>query len=232
MRTFLFILTLILANINYAQDSVGTVTGLVWDGGEEDYAPFVRVEIIGDTSTYVTQTDIDGRYTVKNIPIGTYKARCINYKHEPNYYEKCFQIRSNEIVYVEMELKQVELIVCYFSSPYCWYQTPQTPELRRITIKESVNRFNLPTLLSGMTSDVRLSKENELQFQGARTGDYLQIIDGVKTLNFSNVPSATMKYISIYKGFIPAKYGDTNGGVIVIETLSYFDLLYNRFPEE
>jgi outer membrane receptor protein involved in Fe transport len=29
----------------------------------------------------------------------------------------------------------------------------------------------------------------------------------------------------VYSGAIPAKYGDTNGGVIVVETRSYFDLL-------
>jgi hypothetical protein len=36
----------------------------------------------------------------------------------------------------------------------------------------------------------------------------------------------------VYSGAIPAKYGDTTGGVVVMETLSYFDLLreYNNRP--
>ncbi len=232
MKSIILILTLFIANINYAKVATGAVTGLVWDEIEEDYAPFVKVEIIGDTATYIAQTDIDGRYTIRNIPIGTYKARCLNFMNEPNYYEKNFQIRSDEIVYVELSLKQVELTICYFTPPYTWYRTPQLHELNRIEIAENVNRFQLPAMTSGMTSDLRLNKENDLQFQGARINDYVQLIDGVKTLNFIQVPSVTMKSIQIYNGFIPAKYGDTNGGVIVIETLSYFDLLNNRFPEE
>jgi len=31
-----------------------------------------------------------------------------------------------------------------------------------------------------------------------------------------------------YTGGIPAKYGDTTGGVVILETLSYFDL-YNAW---
>jgi hypothetical protein len=32
----------------------------------------------------------------------------------------------------------------------------------------------------------------------------------------------------IYTGGIPAKYGDTMGGVVVLETKGYFDLLRER----
>ena len=217
-----------MANIDYAQVATGAVTGLVWDEIEEDYAPFVHVEIIGGTATYIAQTDIDGRYRIDSVPVGTYDARCINYG-DTTYAEYNFKVLEDGIAFVNITIKQVELIVCFWAPPY---KTPERPELNRKEIQQSTNRFQLQVLVSGITSNIQLNQENELQFQGYRNNGFLQLIDGVKTLEFSRIPSATLKHIMVYNGFIPARYGDTNGGVIVIETLSYFDLLNNRFPEE
>jgi outer membrane receptor protein involved in Fe transport len=44
--------------------------------------------------------------------------------------------------------------------------------------------------------------------------------------NAARIPSSAIGSISVYTGGLPAKYGDTTGGVVVIETKSYMDL-YN-----
>jgi outer membrane receptor protein involved in Fe transport len=38
------------------------------------------------------------------------------------------------------------------------------------------------------------------------------------------VPGSSIGGVTVYTGGIPAKYGDTTGGVIILETKSYFDL--------
>jgi hypothetical protein len=50
------------------------------------------------------------------------------------------------------------------------------------------------------------------------------MLDGVKGNEMMNVPSCAIGRMMVYTGGIPAKYGDTLGGVVVMETKSYFDL--------
>ena len=44
-------------------------------------------------------------------------------------------------------------------------------------------------------------------------------------------PAVAISSYSVYTGGLPAKYGDTSGGVIEIETKSYFDLYNQRMAE-
>ena len=79
-------------------------------------------------------------------------------------------------------------------------------------------------MLATMSSDIQLTANNEIVIRGARPGDLLYLIDGVKTSEIGSMPSAAIGRINVYTGGIPAKYGDTLGGVVVMETQSYFDL--------
>lgn len=149
---------------------------------------------------------------------------------DTTYYANPIEVLAEQTTSVSHYIrpKKYDLVVCIFGPIY---RPPEYPEMIRKEILENVNKFQLTEIVSGMTSDV-IPNDTKLQFQGARTGESLQLIDGVKTLNFVSIPSASMRSIQIYEGFIPAKYGDTNSGVVVIETLGYFDLFLNRFPED
>ena len=48
----------------------------------------------------------------------------------------------------------------------------------------------------------------------------------MKADNISSIPGAALRGLEAYTGGIPAKYGDTTGGVVVLETKGYFDLYY------
>lgn len=79
--------------------------------------------------------------------------------------------------------------------------------------------------LTTMNSAITQGSNGELYFRGSRAGAIQYHIDGVKmTTNISNVPSAAIGSIQVYTGGVPAKYGDTTGGVVVIETRSFMDL--------
>ena len=55
------------------------------------------------------------------------------------------------------------------------------------------------------------------------------MLDGVKIReNVPNVPSSGISSMSVYTGGLPAKYGDTTGGVVVIETKSYLEHYYEK----
>jgi hypothetical protein len=76
-----------------------------------------------------------------------------------------------------------------------------------------------------MSSEIKMADDGELIFRGARKGDMIYVVDGVKLNEVYNVPSCSIKRMMVYTGGLPAKYGDTLGGAIVVETLGYFDLL-------
>jgi outer membrane cobalamin receptor len=70
-------------------------------------------------------------------------------------------------------------------------------------------------------------KGGQLYFRGARSDAILYFIDGVKNRGSGlGIPSSAIGEITVYTGGIPAKYGDVTGGIVVVETKSYFDL-YN-----
>ncbi|MCA1764106.1 MAG: carboxypeptidase-like regulatory domain-containing protein [Flavobacteriales bacterium] len=46
------------------------------------------------------------------------------------------------------------------------------------------------------------------------------------------IPGSAIKTITVHTGGIPAKYGDVTGGIVVIETKSYFDYFYENNPRE
>jgi TonB-dependent Receptor Plug Domain. len=64
--------------------------------------------------------------------------------------------------------------------------------------------------------------------RGARSGNMAYFIDGVKVNGVGKIPGAAIGGLTVYTSAIPAKYGDTSGGVIIMETKSYADL-YRRW---
>jgi hypothetical protein len=59
----------------------------------------------------------------------------------------------------------------------------------------------------------------------------LYMVDGVKTSTVGAVPGCSIGRMMVYTGGLPAKYGDTLGGVVVMESKSYFDL-YRKYQAE
>jgi hypothetical protein len=91
-------------------------------------------------------------------------------------------------------------------------------------IDKSPMKFDIKGMVASMTSNVQQTADGSLVFRGARKGDMIYMIDGVKTREAGSVPGASIGRMMVYAGGLPAKYGDTLGGVVVMESKSYFDL--------
>jgi TonB-dependent Receptor Plug Domain len=85
-------------------------------------------------------------------------------------------------------------------------------------------------IVSSTYSDIKVSPDGqELYFRGSRSGSVLYFVDGMKIRdNNITVPSSGISTLSVYTGGLPAKYGDTTGGVIVIQTKNYLQELYKK----
>lgn len=232
MKPFLLIAFLLAANIYYAQNSYKSIEGIITDNSTSN--PIVSSMIFvhcGTNGHYYFRGDSLGRFHLNNLPDGLCSIQ-INCARASLFYKDTILIDSKSpSVYTIRE----ELIVTYdetilppISNFIKRSKLIEYPELTYQEIQQSVNKFNLTDLISGMSPGVIKSSENELSFRGARINDYTQFIDGVKCSELHQLPVSSMKSLTVMTGFIPAKYGDTNGAVILLETMSYMDLWNER----
>lgn len=93
---------------------------------------------------------------------------------------------------------------------------------------------DLKKIATSLTSDIKVSANGEeLYFRGSRAGSVIYFIDGVKIRqNVPHVPSSGISSMQVYTGGVPAKFGDTTGGVIVVETKSYLEEYNEKLRKE
>lgn len=65
---------------------------------------------------------------------------------------------------------------------------------------------------------------DQLFVRGARSDANIFYIDGVRVRSVPVVPKSSMSRLEVWTGGVPAKYGDFTGGVLSVESVSYFDL--------
>jgi hypothetical protein len=122
--------------------------------------------------------------------------------------------------------KELDAIIFYANKDRIKLEYGFLPVLKLTSeeIEHSSAKFDIISLVTTMSSEVKVDENGDLMFRGARKGDMIYMLDGMKSNEVFNVPSCSIANLMVYTGGIPAKYGDTLGGVIVVETKGYFDL--------
>jgi hypothetical protein len=62
---------------------------------------------------------------------------------------------------------------------------------------------------------------DDLNFSGSRSGSTLYMIDGVKVIGEPQLPNQGIAEMVVITGGLPAQFGDTTSGVVLITTKSY-----------
>lgn len=229
MKTFLTITALLLAATSFGQGNTGEIIGTVVEKGTNRSAYDAHIYIDDNGRKFNAKADEDGRFRISGIPAGTYIVN-IRYMGDT---------MTNIIAEVPMDgfyqtgTIEFESGILEFSAMDASYDRnalklidgnlPVTT-LTAEEIERSPVKMDVKALINSMSSDVRMTNDGELVFRGARKGDMLYLMDGVKTASVGNVPSCSIGRMMVYTGGLPAKYGDTMGGVVVMESKSYFDL--------
>ena len=230
MKNALIMIALLIAGNVSAQQALGEVVGEITEGETSIGLVGAKVYIVDGTRIYQARTDLDGRFRISAVPAGEYM---VNIQFDID------TMRNIPIVVPMNGLGNLGKIA--FDGGYTDIEggtaTAYTNEMKLIdgnlpvvtmTAKEisvSPVKFNLKGLITSMSSSVRQTADGSLVFRGARKGDMIYMIDGVKvTGDAGQIPSVSIGYMQVYTGGLPAKYGDTLGGVVVIESKSYFDL--------
>ena len=229
---------LLLAGVVSAQSNLGDVVGTVLSS-DESKEPIVGAKpyIDAGDARYYAVTDIDGRFRISAIPAGTYSLNIIYFGDTMSNIKVDVPIDGYANI-GEIRFKSGFLTVAVINvvsedgSMKLDYSDVPAPEMTAKEIRQSAVRTDVSKLISSMTTDVKRTDDGELVFRGARKGDMIYYMDGVKTNELNPVPSASIGRIKVYSGGLPAKYGDTLGGVVVMESLSYFDLYRAWYGEQ
>lgn len=235
MKTTILIAALTIVSICLSAQS-GSIFGKVFDEkGLPIYTANISI-IDGPTSTG-TSTDFDGEFKIKPLNAGTYTIE-ISYLgyHKPTIVG--VKVYNNKITYIEDVILTPDAIilgsaeVIAFRNKLIDPDEPQKMTIDNELIIKTPGAKNPAMLARAYQSDVQLVG-NQMVVRGSRPGSSTVYIDGMKVSDeMSTLPSLGIGSMEIYTGGIPAKYGDVTGGVIMMTTKSYFDLVSERNAKE
>lgn len=216
----------------YAQ--TGVIKGKVFDN-EGSPLPYAAVYTEYGDQKVGTITDETGRFTLKPLPSGTY---CVHITFN-GYHAAVLMdvsVASDKITFMKDVFLKEDITVLDVILVEPRVIDPGETSVKTIDRKE-IDRLpssgNIADIVLNISTEVvKDEKTDKIIMRGSRAGSSSFYVDGIRqgTLG-NNLPSQAIGNIRVYSCGIPAKYGDFTGGVIVVESKSYFDY-YNQWKAE
>lgn len=181
-----------------------------------------------------TAADVDGRFILKPLPSGTWTVEISSVGLRPRIITGVL-VQSGRITSLDdMRLSLNDTLAVFeltaWKRKLIEKDDPGRMSLLASEIKTNPSVKNLTTLVGKEFPGVTPAPNGEgLYFRGSRTENMASYIDGVRIPGaMPKIPSAAISSISVYTGGLPARYGDVTGGVVVIETKTYFEMYEER----
>lgn len=226
----LMIAALFCSGMVSAQVNLGSIKGVVIDDALATI-PMAKVWIEGGGSDInMKRADVNGKFTFDALKPGIYTF----FAHatgKDTLQMSSVEVKPDAITNIGNVTLQLNSIM---KGPVVvrWTEPLIKKDVGKISIPlediaHSPNIRNPKELFASMNSDIIiLEGTSDMIIRGSRPGDVIYYVDGVKASDLSGVPGVGIGSMTGYTGGVPAKYGDTTGGVVVLETKSYFDLYY------
>jgi len=227
MKKWFAVWMLVLAGNTIAQSVTGDIIGKVMNFNDDKPLPNARAVVEDQDKKYYAMTDADGRFRISSVPVGKYtmyivykadslKGIPVDVPIEAYCNLGTISMNTNAVQTMKAVPVGTRIRLIYGELP--------VKELTSKDLVHNANKFDIKTLATSMSSEIKVDDDGQLMFRGARKGDMIYILDGIKSNEVYSVPSCSINRMMVYTGGLPAKYGDTLGGAIVVETKSYFDL--------
>jgi len=209
----------------------GTIRGTVYlnvpnSEGEIVKEPlmYATVYIVYGGEKIYAQTNNHGDYVFRPVQSGTYNVTILSSQTD-TIVVTGISVSGSSTSFVPDVIsngKMLDPIVIGTDRPLK-QESPSKSELKRTEL-EKLPDPNINQILGLLGSTYVSDDGRQVSFRGARIGDALYIIDGVKQRGTNvSLPNGAIASLSAWHGGVPAEYGDFMGGVVVIETMSYFD---------
>lgn len=214
-----------------AQVTLGTIKGKTTDAETGATIPAAKVWIEGQGTKMTKRADFEGRFQFDALKPGLYELYAISVGKD-TFKMKAIEVKPDHITDLAGVIKlsaSGEMLgkVDVVYKPKLIEKDVAKIQIKTEDIAHSPNIQNPKQLFASYNSDIIIPEgTNDVIIRGSRPGDAIYYVDGVKSQDLNGVPGVGIGSMTGYTGGIPAKYGDTTGGVIVLETKSYFDLYY------
>jgi len=216
-------------NLAVAQGAVGDIRGQIFENPEkENPAMFAKVWVERAGSKFGAITDEEGRFNINAVPTGMYVLKA-SYLTDTLSQTVLANVLADgieslgRINFYEVVTEVVGLDVVVYTQPLISHDFGQN-RISSLDIAQSAVKTDVKALILSKNSDIKIGNDGKMMIRGSRGNDLISYIDGVKMNEVKNMPSSAIGAITVYSSAIPAKYGDTTGGVIIMETKSYYDL--------
>jgi len=224
MKKILFSLILIFTILVNAFAQTGTLKGRVLEVDSNSSVPYANVYIIKNGKPLATVTDNSGNYILTNLDNGIYTLY-VSFVGYNKVSITNIKIDSNNTVYLkDVVLKPYILI----DMGDYWYEDGLINEeydviIRSKELEKLPEKRNIQEVINTITPGANVSDNgDQISFRGSRNGGIAYYIDGIKTRNSRiGIPFSAIDNLKIFIGGVPAKYGDFDGGVVIIETKDY-----------
>ena len=234
MKKIVTTIAALLITVLFYSQSFGEIQGKISDE-KGDPMPYVYVVLKTPASIVMeTETDLDGKFKLKPIPVGTYVLEA-NFMGYHDIKRENIRVNSDKITRLynmQMTPSVTEIPtadIFYTREPMIDAEETSMRNINMDDFKNSPTK-TVTGVITAISSDIKQGNDGELYFRGSRNGSSVMYLDGVKIMGNSlpSIPSSAIYNVMVYTGGIPAKYGDTTGGVIVIETKNFFTEYYKR----
>ena len=211
---------LLLSTAGFAQIGSGTLKGTITDGDLGDPLPFSSVVLfLNGNQVSGTNTDFDGKYTIKPITPGTYDVLISFVGYQPKRITGV-KITANKIQFVNAALNVGVMIdeaeVVEYTVPLIDKDggaSGGTVSREDIDKLPGRSATSIATTVAGASTS---GTGGGISIRGARTSSTWVYIDGIKVRGSSALPKSAIEEVQVVTGGIPANIGDATGGVINI----------------
>jgi hypothetical protein len=185
------------------------------------------------------QTGPDGKYRIKPLKPGVYSVfgnffasvsdtiNSVVVNPDKITFLNDFRVLPNVMI---KEVKIAEHRVKLINKDGDHIQTLLAEDLKH---RPTTHGGRLSAIVGSMSSDLKPAAEGSgISVRGSREGGLLYFVDGMKIRSSDVVvPASGISSVSLYTGGIPAKYGDSTGGIVIVETKSYLEDFYKKLNQ-
>jgi hypothetical protein len=210
-----------------AQSGVGAISGVVSDSLNGETIPYAIVKLQSGINTLGAVANENGEYLIKPIPPGTYTVSFSRTGYSQTDV-KNVKVSSGDVTTLNCILGiPTGAVVEIFYDPTIdelWgrHGGSTVDVITSEDIQLNAGDRGVVGIMVNSTPGVYQKKDGEgINIRGSRSGASLFIIDGVKVIGEPQIPNSGIEEVVVITGGLPAQYGDTTSGVVIINTKSY-----------
>ena len=202
----------------FALPGGGSVMGRVTDPDTKAPAADVTVVFESQGTQRAFMTNDSGYYYASNLPVGIYNVTA-------SYMSTHVTVTGVKIGDDDQRVLDISLSAAIQAHEFVFDGNPIIDPIGgdkwRITREEFKNEpiTKMEDLNEQQPGVVNIN--GVFYVHGAREGSVIYYIDGAPVMN-ANIPLCGLETYTMYSGFIPPKYGDAVGAVVVLETRNFF----------